>query len=152
MPSTSQRIGCLRSSSSPLDFMPFKLSSHFVGLFLAALQPEIVQATCNHHRQIRETLLGVPEFVLHAPTSLHSGQRMLHTNAKSGQLSVLLFLLWGQCPFPWLFWAGTSAARAARSPESCCPCPAWTDGENGCSRPRPPSCRASCPRRCRSGN
>src|ERR1043166_2188541 len=83
--------------------MPFKVFLTFCWLFLAALQPQVVQAACNRYRQIRETFFGVPQYVFHTPTSLHSGKRMLHADTDLRHLPVLLLLLRCQLPATRLF-------------------------------------------------
>lgn len=76
----------------------------------AADSPEVVQATGDDHRDIRETILEVAQHIFHDATDLDPRQSVLNADPRARQRPVVAFLAGRQFPFARLFFGSRSSA------------------------------------------
>ncbi len=58
----------------------------------AACHAQIVQATGNEHDQVRKAIFRVTELVFGRPTDFDAGNRMLNSDARARQFTIVALL------------------------------------------------------------
>ena len=67
------------------------------------LNAKVVQATCDHHDQIRKVVLRVSQNIFHDPRTLDTSKGMFNFDTDFGHLTIALLLLGSQLFLVWLF-------------------------------------------------